>query len=158
MSDSASQLGGSSSFQRVLAVDPGRQKCGLAIGEGGTIAKRMIVRTGVLVETVGIWAREYAPELIILGNRTGANDLYRHLTARIRGVPVVLVEEAGTTLEARRRYFQEHPPRRGWRRLLPLSIQRPPEPYDDYVAVLLIERYWAGLVEDPRRKNFTETS
>lgn len=142
---------------RVLAVDPGRQKCGLAIGEGGTIARRGIVGASVLVETVGAWVREYAPDRIILGNRTGAKDLYRHLTATIQGVPVVLVEEAETTREARQRYFQGHPPR-GWRRLLPLSMQRPPEPYDDYVAVLLLERYWAGLVEDPCRKNFTETS
>ncbi len=142
---------------RVLAVDPGRQKCGLAIGEGGTIARMGIVAASVLVETVSAWVREYAPERIILGNRTGAKDLYRLLTARIPDVPVVLVEEAGTTLEARRRYFREHPPR-GWRRLLPWSMQRPPEPYDDYVAVLLAERYWADLVAGPGRKNLTETS
>jgi hypothetical protein len=49
-----------------------------------------------------------------------------------------LIEEAGTTLAARARYFKEHP-RRGWRRLLPLGLQTPPEPYDDYVAVLLAE-------------------
>ncbi len=142
---------------RVLAVDPGRQKCGVAIGEGGTIARRAIVGASILVETVSEWVREYAPERIIIGNRTGAKELYRHLTARIPDVPVVLVEEGGTTLEARRRYFLEHP-LRGWRRLLPQSMQRPPEPYDDYVAVLLVERYWAGLDEDRRRKNLSETS
>ncbi len=142
---------------RVLAVDPGRQKCGVAIGEGGTIARRAIVGASGLVETVSAWVREFAPDRILLGNRTGAKDLYRHLTARIPDVPVVLVEEAGTTQEARRRYFREHPPR-GWRRLLPWSMQRPPEPYDDYVAILLLERYWARLVEGPGRKNLTETS
>ena len=133
---------------RVLAVDPGRQKCGVAIDEGGTIARRAIVGASVVVDTVSAWVREYAPERIILGNRTGAKDLYRHLTARFPNVPVVLVEEAGTTQEARQRYFREHAPL-GWRRLVPWSMQRPPEPYDDYVAVLLIERYRASLVEDP---------
>jgi hypothetical protein len=60
----------------------------------------------------------------------------------IRGLPVAvcLAEEAETTLVARRRYFRDHPPR-GWRRLLPLSLQVPPEPYDDYAAAIIGERY-----------------
>ena len=51
------------------------------------------------------------------------------------------IDEAYSTLEGRRRYLQEH--RRGWRRLLPLGLQAPPEPYDDYVAVVLGERFFA---------------
>ena len=58
--------------------------------------------------------------------------------------PVRVVEERGSTLEARRRYFADHPPR-GWRRLVPLSLQVPPQEYDDYVAVLLIERAAGGM-------------
>jgi len=58
----------------------------------------------------------------------------------VTGLPSVeTVEETGTTLEARRRYFRDHPPR-GWRRLLPITLQLPPEEYDDYVAELLLER------------------
>jgi hypothetical protein len=53
-------------------------------------------------------------------------------------VPLRAVDEHGTTLRARARYFTDHPPR-GWRRLIPRSLQTPPEPYDDYVAVLLAE-------------------
>ncbi|HKM17981.1 MAG TPA: pre-16S rRNA-processing nuclease YqgF, partial [Limnochordia bacterium] len=36
-----------------------------------------------------------------------------------------------------------HPPR-GWRRLLPVSLQTPPVPIDDYVAVILAQRYLDG--------------
>ena len=35
-------------------------------------------------------------------------------------------------------------PPRGWRRLLPVSMQMPPEPYDDYVAVILAQRFLRG--------------
>jgi hypothetical protein len=49
------------------------------------------------------------------------------------------VDERGTTLEARRRYWQLFPPR-GWRRLLPQGLRQPPRDWDDVVAQLLLER------------------
>ncbi len=129
---------------RVLAIDPGRQKCGLAIAERHAVLERAVIPTGRLAETLAAWAARHAPDHVILGNRTGSEELRRQLTAIIPTVPVVLVAEEGSTLEARRRYFQDHPPR-GWRRLVPQSAQLPPEPYDDYVAVLLAERYFATV-------------
>jgi RNase H-fold protein (predicted Holliday junction resolvase) len=128
---------------RILAIDPGREKCGLAIGEGGQLIKRAVVSSSEVIETIRAWVAEYSPQRILIGNRTGAKGLQQRLGTDVKGLPIVLVEEGGTTLEARRRYFQGHPPR-GWRRLLPVSMQRPPEPYDDYVAALLLERYGAG--------------
>lgn len=131
------------SFMRVLAIDPGREKCGLAVGEPGALLKKAVVGTTTVAETVRAWVADYSPQRILIGDRTDAKSLRQRLDADLRGVPILLVDEQGTTLEARGRYFREHPPR-GWRRLLPLSVQRPPEPYDDYVAVLLIERYSSG--------------
>ncbi len=129
---------------RVLAIDPGREKCGVAVAEQETILERAVIPTGRLVETAKRWVEKYALERILLGNRTGSEEFRELLAAGLREVPVILVPEEETTLAARQRYFREHPPR-GWRRLVPLSMQLPPEPYDDYVAVLLIERYFAGL-------------
>ncbi len=128
---------------RILAIDPGREKCGLALGEDGRLVKKAVVATEMVAETVWAWVAEYSPQRILIGNRTGAKGLRQQLGASVRGIPIVLVDEQGTTLEARRRYFRDHPPS-GWRQLVPLSMQHPPEPYDDYVAVLLIERYSAG--------------
>ncbi|MDP7423155.1 MAG: resolvase, partial [bacterium] len=56
---------------------------------------------------------------------------------------VRLVDERESTLEGRRRYFQEHPPRGLWR-LVPLSLRYPPEPFDDLVAVILAERFFSS--------------
>jgi hypothetical protein len=58
------------------------------------------------------------------------------------GVPVHIIDETDTTYRARALYFAEHPPR-GWRRLLPLGLQVPPGPIDDYAAMLIARRYLA---------------
>jgi RNase H-fold protein (predicted Holliday junction resolvase) len=122
----------------VLAIDPGRNKCGIAVhGPAGVVA-RAIVRTDEIAGVAQSWAAVHGVEQVIVGNRTGLDVVLPHLAGL--GVPVVSVEEWGTTLAARRRYFEDHPPR-GWRKLLPLSLLVPPEPYDDYAAIVLAEAY-----------------
>ncbi len=124
----------------VLAIDPGRRKCGIAVcGPGGVVARRIVPLEDVAA-VAREWAAAHRVERVLLGNRTGA----REVAARLSGLgpPVVAVEEQGTTLAARRRYFDDHPPR-GWRRLVPRSLLLPPEAYDDYAAVLLAEAYLA---------------
>jgi RNase H-fold protein (predicted Holliday junction resolvase) len=55
-------------------------------------------------------------------------------------MPIVLVDERYSTLEARDRYWQMYPPK-GIERLIPQGLRQPPRPIDDIVAILLIERY-----------------
>ncbi len=125
--------------ETVLALDPGRLKCGLAVGRPGAILSRAIVPTGQIPDAVADWVKRYGVTRIIVGGGTGSGAVLAAL-ARVTGLPSVeTVEETGTTLEARRRYFRDHPPR-WWRRLLPITLQLPPEEYDDYVAELLLER------------------
>jgi RNase H-fold protein (predicted Holliday junction resolvase) len=123
---------------RVLAVDPGREKCGVAVCAAEGIIAQRVVPTAEVAGLVGRWAAEHGVDLVLVGDRTGG----KRVLETIRGLPVAacLAEEAETTLAARRRYFRDHPPR-GWRRLLPLTLQVPPEPYDDYAAALIGERY-----------------
>jgi hypothetical protein len=56
----------------------------------------------------------------------------------------IAVDESYTSEAARRRYVAENPPR-GLERLLPSSLRTPSVPYDDYVAVILGERFWESL-------------
>lgn len=126
----------------VLAIDPGRGKCGLAVvSPSGKVRHREVVSRLGLRERVEECCRRYAPEAIVVGGGTGAKAVLAEVQRL--GLPCVLVEERNTTWEARRRYFQAHPPQ-GWRRWLPKGLLLPPEPYDDWAAVLLAERYWAG--------------
>jgi RNase H-fold protein (predicted Holliday junction resolvase) len=125
----------------VLAIDPGREKCGIAVcGPAGVVAHR-VVHVENLLGMAGEWITSYRVDLVLLGNRTGSRDIRARLSPL--AVPVAIVEEQGTTLAARRRYFEDHPPR-GWRRLLPRSFQIPGVPYDDYAAIVLAETYLRG--------------
>lgn len=127
------------SIRRVLAIDPGRQKCGMAVldGEGGLIERRIVSR-GELPEIVRDWCDHYQPDLLLLGTGTGSRDLLQPLGAL--PVPLRRVPERETTRRARHRYFADHPPR-GWRRLIPRSLQTPAVPVDDYAAWIIAERF-----------------
>jgi RNase H-fold protein (predicted Holliday junction resolvase) len=128
----------------VLAIDPGRDKCGLALLRGdGEVLKQSVVRTAEVGDTVAVLVQRHPGAVVIVGDRTGGRDISATLDQRLQQ-KTVLVDEHRSTEEGRRRYFRENPPR-GWRRLLPLGLQTPPKPYDDYVAVILAERYLESL-------------
>jgi hypothetical protein len=61
-------------------------------------------------------------------------------------VPIHLVDEYETSRQARGLYFAEHPPA-GWRRLIPLGLQLPARPIDDYAAILIARRFLARGVK-----------
>ena len=128
----------------VLAIDPGRDKCGLALLRGdGEVLKQSVVRTAEVGDTVAVLVQRHPGAVVIVGDRTGGRDISATLDKRLQQ-KTVLVDEHRSTEEGRRRYFRENPPR-GWRRLLPLGLQTPPRPYDDYVAVIIAERYLESL-------------
>lgn len=130
-----------------LAIDPGQAKCGWALFDQGVVVDRGIWGRGEVGCSIAALARTRPIDLIILGNRTGHRGLLQELSAspewhdRIR-----LVEEDRSSEEARRRCVRETT--RGLRKLIPASLRYPDRPYDDYVAVILGERYLAGLAED----------
>lgn len=132
----------------VLAVDPGLEKCGLAVVDAhqGVLA-RGVVSTRLVAVVAGDWTEVHRPTVMVVGKGTG----YRRLLSRLREIDVRLetVPEWETTRRARVRYFQENPPR-GWRRLIPQSLQTPPVPIDDYAAVLIAEDYLSGRSAVPK--------
>ena len=128
---------------RVLAVDPGTAKCGLAVvSRGPVVEHRSVVTKAEIVTVVRNLVEQHKPGRILVGGGTGTEGISRLLCAANLDVEVEIVDERFSTEMARARYFREHPPR-GWRRLIPITLQTPPEPIDDYVAVLLAERYLA---------------
>lgn len=65
-------------------------------------------------------------------------------------ISIVLVDERYSTLEARDRYWQLHPPT-GLNRFIPQALRTIPRPIDDVVAIILIERYWHTLMAPSQR-------
>ncbi len=125
---------------RILAVDPGRDKCGIVVSEEATILDRAVVAIADLPNVLRVWRGRDHINQVALGDRTGRELVQRYVAAQFPGVPIALVQEADTSLLARRSYFADHPPR-GWRRFLPSAMQVPPEPYDDYAAQVILERF-----------------
>lgn len=127
----------------VIGIDPGREKCGVAAVDGvrGVLA-RQVVATELLEETLRALLRDYTAAAVVLGNGTSAK-LAKEAVAPLltqKALRLVLADEYRTTDAARARYWREHPPR-GWRALLPTTMQTPPVPVDDYAAVILAEHY-----------------
>jgi RNase H-fold protein (predicted Holliday junction resolvase) len=128
----------------VIAVDPGRDKCGLAVvTRDGQVLEKAVIQTSAVGEAVAKLLREHPGAAVVLGDRTAAEAVRARLDEQAQA-RVVLVDEHRSTEQGRRRYFNENPPR-GWRRLLPIGLQTPPRPYDDYVALVIAERYWGRV-------------
>ncbi len=134
---------GEATLDTVLAIDPGRAKCGIAVvGRDGAVSHRAIVAPEHLVEETRRLIALYAPTVVLVGAGTGSKPLRGALEAAALGVSMIAVDESHTSEAARARFVAENPPR-GWQRLLPRSLRTPDRPYDDYVAILLAERWWA---------------
>lgn len=125
----------------VAAVDPGREKCGVAVvDEDGNVLERAVVATARLADELTARSIKFRPELILLGNGTTSRAAEETIRAALSDIPVAIVDEYRTTDEAKVAYWKAHPPT-GWRRFLPTGMQVPPEPVDDFVAVILAQRY-----------------
>lgn len=127
----------------VLGVDPGTRKVGYAVTQG---AQAPALEQGILpleglAAALRAIAQRHGVSDVALGRGTNAKALLEQLAAL--DLPVHLIDEADTTYRARAVYFADHPPR-GWRRLVPISLQLPPRPIDDYAALLIARRYLGG--------------
>jgi RNase H-fold protein (predicted Holliday junction resolvase) len=124
----------------ILAVDPGSMKCGLAVVTNQiTVLNKRTVDLRNLTETVRCLCAEYAVSVIVIGDGTHSKIIRSDLTTSLK-LPVVMVNEDKSSLEGRYRYLKENS--RGLARILPIGLRVPREPYDDYVAVILAERFF----------------
>ncbi len=125
----------------VAAIDPGREKCGVAVvADNGEVMEQSIVATVWLADEIAARVRQFSPDLILLGNGTTSRTAEATIREAATDIPVEIVDEYRTTDDARRAYWKANPPT-GWRRFFPTGMQVPPEPVDDFVAVLLAQRY-----------------
>jgi RNase H-fold protein (predicted Holliday junction resolvase) len=128
----------------VLAIDPGKNKCGFALAvrtkpRNIDLLWHKVIPTEDLIEGVYEARAQGEFELLILGGGTTSHQAVSRLREAFAGMSILVIDETDTTLQARERYW-EHNPRRGWRKLLPATLQIPPDPVDDFAALVLAER------------------
>ena len=124
---------------RVVAIDPGRNKCGLVLID----KPRSLVEVGLVLPVHRVmdqliaWSCSGGVGLILLGNGTSSEAWDGQLE---RIAPVRKVNERGTTLRARGRYWQLWPPK-GLQRLIPQGMRVPPGDLDAVAALVMAEEH-----------------
>lgn len=127
--------------EKFLAIDPGREKTGIAIlNIDGNVLEHKIISSENLIQQIKKLIFDYAINLIVMGNGTSSKTKYKLLKQEIKNIKIELINEYRTTDEARKLYFKENPPK-GLKRLIPLGMQVPPVPVDDYAAIAIGKKY-----------------
>lgn len=137
-------MSGADDLPVIIAVDPGRDKCGVAVvTEGGDVRLLRIVNRDDLPALVTQLVHGAPLTALLVGDGTASRDIIASL--RVLDLPVAprVVSERDTTLRARERYFRDNPPR-GWRALVPRGLLLPPRAVDDYAALVIAEDWLRG--------------
>jgi RNase H-fold protein (predicted Holliday junction resolvase) len=129
-----------------LGFDPGRDKCGMAVVETNhCVHYHEVILSDDVTEKLASLCQQFPIEQLIMGNQTTAKQWKAQLKKMLlRPIPITMVDERNSSVEARDRYWQMYPPQ-GLNRLIPQGLRVPPRPIDDIVAILLIERYLAQI-------------
>lgn len=123
----------------VLAVDPGSQKCGLAVvDQQGTVFEKMIIPTMELSKTVSVIMDNFQISQFVVGDRTNSKEICNML--KPFDLSIEMIDEYNSSLEGRKRYLKDHC--RGLMRFVPIGLRFPDKAFDDYVAVILAERFF----------------
>jgi RNase H-fold protein (predicted Holliday junction resolvase) len=150
MKDKATNSGEGNPTEFLMAVDPGRGKCGVAVADaGGKIVHRQIVPTADLEEGMLEIFNRFSPSKVLLGCGTFSGEVRKKLENLRRDFEFefLMVDEKHSTEKARILYFRKNPPRGLWK-LVPLGLRVPPGPYDDFAAQVLVEEYLTGGEDD----------
>lgn len=121
-----------------LGVDPGKDKCGLALlDEDRQVISQRIVLAKDLEEEILHLVKRDRNVIIIIGDGTTSKRYIQLL--KKNNLEVKVVKESYSTLEAKDLYFKENG--YGWQIILPKGLRSPRRPIDDYAARVLVDRY-----------------
>lgn len=130
-------------MQIIIAIDPGRDKCGLAVVslQGEALQLELAKRRDLLPKLVALidkWQEGYAIKIVI-GNGTEHKQVLQELVPIAAEWQIQIVEEYGTTLAARDLYWQ-HNKAKWWEQLIPEGWRSTP-PLDAYAAWAIAKVY-----------------
>ncbi len=128
--------------ETILGFDPGKDKCGVAVmdGDRGLLCHQVLVTIEVITK-ISHLCQQYNVSRIVMGDQTTAKQWQQQLITAFPDLPIDLIDERYSSLEARDRYWQMYPAN-FITKLIPQGMRQPPRPIDDLVAIILIERYF----------------
>ena len=124
-----------------ISIDPGNNKCGLLLAD---TKSRNIIEAGIsslykFSDLISLWNADYQISRIIIGDGTNSKYIENELK-RKNIFNLNYVNERGSTLRARFRYWEIWPPNYCIR-WLPKEILFPPKNLDAIVALILLEDF-----------------
>ena len=124
-----------------ISIDPGNKKCGLLLAdmESGIIIEAGISSLNKFSNVVSLWNEEYNVNKIVIGDGTNCKYIEKELSQNNIS-NWIYVDERGSTLRARFRYWEIWPPS-CFIRWLPKEILFPPKNLDAVVALILLEDF-----------------
>ena len=135
-----------------LGIDPGRDKTGVAlVTASGELLAVQVLRTRSFsdalqkfllekLQVTNFWGLRKKLQAVVIGNGTNSETHKQWVARALPGFTVYEVDETRSTEEARDLYWELFPPK-GWRKLIPLGLQVPPEPLDGLAAVIQVRRF-----------------
>ena len=135
-----------------ISIDPGMKKCGLLLADmqSGEVIEAGVASLNKFSDLVSQWNEDNEIIKIIIGNGTNCKYIENKLK-RNNSFNINYVNERGSTLRARFRYWEIWPPNY-FIRWLPKEILFPPANLDAIVALILLEDFlkyrfiWPGKV------------
>ena len=124
-----------------ISIDPGNKKCGLLLAnmKSGDVIEAGISSLNRFSNVISLWNQEYDVDKIVIGDGTNCKYIENELKQK-NILNFTYVNERGSTLRARFRYWEVWPPNY-FIRWLPKEILFPPENLDAVVALILLEDF-----------------
>lgn len=129
----------------IISIDPGREKCGIAVlSIDNTVIFHKTVLKNDLLPCMDELQKKYTIVAVVIGSGTTSKNVLQLLQEKYQQISIVVIDEYRTTDAAKKRYWQENPPK-GIKRFIPRGMLIPPEPVDDWAAVIIGEKYLNNL-------------
>ena len=136
-----------------ISIDPGKSKCGLLLADikSGHIIEAGISSLNKFSEVVSLWNTKYNICKVVIGDGTNCKYIENELKQK-NIFNLIFVNERGSTLRARFRYWEIWPPNY-FIRWLPKKMLLPPENLDAVVALILLEDFLKCSFNWPEKVN-----
>ena len=127
-------------MSRVIAIDPGKSKCGLVLAE---ISKKVVYQAIILKsELLADYVRDLITvediSRIIIGNGTTSRDIIKKVNFFKK--EIISFEERNTTYRAKERYFELFP-NNSWKFMFPREVFILNKNLDAISALIILEDY-----------------
>ena len=138
---------------KLISIDPGNKKCGLLLAdiESRNVIDARISSLEKFPDLISFWDENHLIEKIIIGNGTNCKFFKEKLKEK-NLYNLFFVDESGSTIRARFRYWELWPPKYIFR-FIPKELLFPPENLDAIVAMILVEDFLNNKLNWPHKVN-----